>query len=470
MNNKKYILLISIITIIVFIVSLLAYNYLMPKITLERDSEVININSTYSPINYTATYINQDVTSKVRITGIVDTSNMGEYPITYTLNIGPFKVSKTLFVKVIDEEPPIITLNEDSDFSVCSINSYVEPGYTAIDNVDGDVTNNVKVTQQDNIITYTITDSSNNTSSVTRALISGDTESPIIKLKGTTNMSISLNSEFKEPGYTATDNCDGNITDKVTVTGTVDTTKPATYTITYEVTDSKSNTTTLTRKVNVVESLDESNENGIIYLTFDDGPGTYTNSILDTLDKYNIKATFFVTNAGSDSIILREYQSGHTIGLHTATHVWSIYSSVDSYFDDLNIVSNRVKNITGYYSKYIRFPGGSSNNISKHYSVGIMSTLAQILDEKGYKYFDWNEAVEDAGACAKKGVSNRSSCVLDYFKKELKKNRTNMVLLHDIKSYTASSLEDMIKYALSEGYTFSKIDDNTPIIHQKIAN
>lgn len=441
----------------------------MPKITLETDSVTININSEYSGVNYHATYINNDVSSNVLITGIVDTGNIGKYPITYTLTEGPFKVTKTLIVNVLDTEPPVITLTYSDQVSVCSISTYKEPGYTASDNLDGDITDKVEVTAEDNIITYTVTDNANNTSSISRTLVEEDITSPVIKLKGDNTIYIGLNEAYNEPGYTASDNCDGDITDKVEVSGEVDSSKLATYKLTYSVTDSKGNTTTSVRKV-VVENENITNDAGIIYLTFDDGPGTYTNYILDILDKYNIKATFFVTNGGSDATILREYQSGHTIGLHTATHIWSIYSSVDSYYDDLNIVSERVKTITGYYSKYVRFPGGSSNTVSKHYKEGIMTSLSSSLTEKGYRYYDWNVCVEDAGACAKKGVKDRSACVLKYFKSGLKANQTNMVLLHDIKSYTASSLEDMIKYAQSEGYTFKAIDDDAPQIHQRIAN
>ena len=209
---------------------------------------------------------------------------------------------------------------------------------------------------------------------------------------------------------------------------------------------------------------------GVIYLTFDDGPGAYTNQILDILAKYGIKATFFVTNNGSDDVILREYEEGHTVGLHSATHNYNIYNSVEAYFADLNKVQERVTRITGNRSKYIRFPGGSSNTVSRSHSKGIMSILTKKVEDDGYRYFDWNSLVEDAGTCAYKKTSEREACVFKYFKNTISYNKINVVLLHDIKSYTANSLENMIVYAKSQGYIFKPIDDNTPQIHQHVNN
>ena len=188
------------------------------------------------------------------------------------------------------------------------------------------------------------------------------------------------------------------------------------------------------------------------------------------LKKYDIKATFFVTNGGSDDDILREYNEGHTIGLHTASHNYDIYKSVDTYFEDLNKVQDRVTRITGTRAKYIRFPGGSSNTISRSRCKGIMTVLTSKVKEEGYRYYDWNSLVEDAGACASRKVTDKNACVLKYFKDTISYNKINVVLLHDIKSYTANSLENMILYAKNQGYIFKAIDDNTPEIHQHINN
>ena len=204
----------------------------------------------------------------------------------------------------------------------------------------------------------------------------------------------------------------------------------------------------------------------VIYLTFDDGPSIYTENILNTLDKYNVKATFFVTCSGSlDKYAKKIIEKGHTLGLHTCTHRYNIvYSSEENYFNDLNSISAKVEELTGYKSKYIRFPGGSSNTISR-FNKGIMTRLTQKVTEDGYKYYDWNIDSEDAAGADKEGVYNNVISAL--------KNHnysTNMVLMHDIKVSTKDALDSIIKDALDMGYTFSNINDYTNEVHHRINN
>ena len=204
----------------------------------------------------------------------------------------------------------------------------------------------------------------------------------------------------------------------------------------------------------------------VIYLTFDDGPSIYTEDILNTLDKYNVKATFFVTCSGSlDKYAKKIIEKGHTLGLHTCTHRYNIvYSSEENYFNDLNSISAKLEELTGYKSKYIRFPGGSSNTISR-FNKGIMTRLTQKVTEDGYKYYDWNIDSEDAAGADKEGVYNNVISAL--------KNHnysTNMVLMHDIKVSTKDALDSIIKDALDMGYTFSNINDYTNEVHHRINN
>ena len=92
-----------------------------------------------------------------------------------------------------------------------------------------------------------------------------------------------------------------------------------------------------------------------------------------------------------------------------------------------------------------------------------MRTLVNEVTARGYQYFDWNVCVEDAGTCAYK--SDKQSCVISYFKNYLKPNRENIVLLHDVKSYTAAGLEEMIQHAIANNYTFKAIDSTTNPVH-----
>lgn len=192
---------------------------------------------------------------------------------------------------------------------------------------------------------------------------------------------------------------------------------------------------------------------GTIYLTFDDGPGPYTARLLDILKQYNVKATFFVTGSGDDALIKREYDEGHTVGLHTWSHRYDIiYSSVENYFNDLNMVHDRVQRITGQDSKLIRFPGGSSNVISARYDGGIkiMSFLAQEVLNRGFSYFDWNLSSGDAGS------ATTSDEVFVNVAAHLKEG-DNVVLQHDIKEFSVDAVERIIQYGEENGYSFDKL-------------
>ena len=142
----------------------------------------------------------------------------------------------------------------------------------------------------------------------------------------------------------------------------------------------------------------EQSDEKIVYLTLDDGPSDNTQAVLDILDKYNAKATFFVTGEMPEykDMIKAAYDKGHTIGMHTYSHDYAkVYASVDAYFQDLDQIGQMVQEEIGYVPCFIRFPGGSSNTVSKKYTAGIMSTLVQEVQNRGYQYYDWNGSSGD---------------------------------------------------------------------------
>lgn len=102
-----------------------------------------------------------------------------------------------------------------------------------------------------------------------------DDEKPIITLKGDSEINIVLNSQYVEVGYTASDNCDGNLTDKVEIINNLDTTKVGIYEVEYKVTDNSGNIGKVKRKVNV-------NEFGPMSMSIKDFSleGYFTNTIL----------------------------------------------------------------------------------------------------------------------------------------------------------------------------------------------
>ncbi|MBQ6538793.1 MAG: polysaccharide deacetylase family protein [Bacilli bacterium] len=304
-----------------------------------------------------------------------------------------------------------------------------------------------------------------------------DKVAPEMKLKGDKSLTIYVGEKYVDKGVTATDNVDGDISKKVVVEGTVNTKKEGKTEITYTITDSSGNKTTLKRTVTVKKrpvngprysgggSSMGCGEAGVIYLTFDDGPnGLYTPVILDALKKHGVKATFFVTMAGPDSMIKREYNEGHAVALHTASHDYGyIYSSSANYWADLNKVSARVERLTGKKSMLMRFPGGVSNTISRHYKNGIMSQLAKEVEDKGYTYFDWNISSGDAGGTTDPNQEYRNVV------NSLSKSRGNVILMHDIKKHTSLAIDSIIKYGKDNGYQF-KVLTSDVICHQGINN
>ena len=460
--SKKKIILFSSVSLVLVI--LLGLIFLFPIITLKGKKNVlINYKEKYREAGYSASFLGRDLTKKVKVSGRVNSTKLGKYKIVYEAK-GIFKRKIVRTVIVADKSSPVITFSSDDDIYLCPGATYKDDSYKAYDNYDGDITKKVKVKYYKDKVVYSVFDSSGNKRSVSRKLIYKDVVYPELTLNNGDIKYLFVGDTYNDDGAIATDNCDHDISSKIQVSGDVNTSSPGEYEITYTVSDSALNKTEKKKKVIVSER----GRNGTIYLTFDDGPkeGT-TNIILDILKEQGIKATFFVTNGGPDELIKRAYDEGHSIGLHTASHNYAtVYASVDSYFNDLNLVGDRVRRITGLDSKIIRFPGGSSNTVSRRYSVGIMSTLTSMVIERGYRYYDWNLSSGDASG--RSGIT--AADIYNNVVGGLRKDRVNMVLMHDIKPYTRDALRDIIIYGKNNGYSFEKIDVGTEMVKQRVNN
>jgi peptidoglycan/xylan/chitin deacetylase (PgdA/CDA1 family) len=211
----------------------------------------------------------------------------------------------------------------------------------------------------------------------------------------------------------------------------------------------------------------EPNGRKVVYLTIDDGPSENTQAVLDILDKYNCKATFFVTGINTDYAyqIKEEYRRGHTVGLHTYSHDYAqVYASRDAYFSDLDAIGNLVREQIGFVPCFIRFPGGSSNGVSADYSVGIMSALVNDVQAAGYQYYDWNASSGD-GSDHTADELYSYACEYD--------DLDNVVLLcHDsaTKQTTVEALPRIIEHYQGLGYTFEAIDRTTIVPHHGVNN
>lgn len=419
----------------------------------------------------------KDTRTDIEIEGNVDVTKLGKYNVKVIESRKKKHASKNVAVNVVDTQSPVIYLEGDADITIEAGSDYEEAGYSAEDNYDGDITDKVEIsgevdthTTGDTTIVYSVKDSSGNEAFAQRVIHVEDTTAPQISLSGGDVYYIRMGDTYDEPGFTAEDACDGDVTDKVSVSGDVDTDNAGSYTITYKVTDNCGNEAEVQRTVKVVAPMPDNAVNPgdkVVYLTFDDGPGPYTDKLLNILDKYNVKVTFFVTNGKPDyqNLIAKEAQRGHTVAIHSASHDYAkIYQSTEAYFADLDEMNDIIKAQTGKTTNLIRFPGGSSNTISRKYCNGIMSQLVCAFEEKGYRYCDWNVSSGDAGATT--STAQVACNVID----GIKRNNVSIVLQHDIKEFSVDAVEEIIQWGLSEGYTFLPITDTTPMAHHKVNN
>jgi peptidoglycan/xylan/chitin deacetylase (PgdA/CDA1 family) len=473
-KNKKLVIAVTGIVVTLLFLIILFLSLFNININLNGSpKETIEYGDTYTEQGATAAFntpASKNVPLNVTIKGSVDSSKLGTYHIHYKAKKGIFSVQKSREVKIVDTKAPIIELNKIDGYYPKTGETYQEEGFTATDNYDGDITSMIKRTEDKNVITYTVSDSSGNKTSVQRTIEYNDGIAPTITLNGDSDITIKAGTRFEDPGCTAKDSHGNDISDSVSVSDNISTYRAGTYTITYSVTDKFGNETSIDRTVTVEavkQTATTSSGNKVVYLTFDDGPGAHTQQLLDILDKYNVKVTFFVTNvnSGYENMIAKEAAAGHTVAIHSASHDYKkIYSSVDAYFADLNEMSDIIYAQTGQRPKLIRFPGGSSNTVSLKYCSGIMTTLTKAVTDQGYKYFDWNVSSGDAG-----GTTSTEE-VYQNVVNGMKSHNVSVVLQHDIKGFSVNAVERIIQWGLANGYTFLPLTTSTEDVHHGVNN
>lgn len=201
------------------------------------------------------------------------------------------------------------------------------------------------------------------------------------------------------------------------------------------------------------------------YLTFDDGPSTNTEKILEILDKYNIKATFFVVGPSyklKNDLLIKIVQSGHTLAIHSYEHNYNyIYASKENYIKDFYKCLNWIKDITGVSPTIYRFPGGSSNTIA---SKQLIKSIIKELEEKGFTHADWNADTLDS-------YTKETNKIVNNVLSSIKRNENNnhyyqTILMHDDSKKNASikALPSLIEKVISLGYHFETLSNNSHII------
>ena len=464
MKNKGFLLILLIS--FSFLFSCFYVNYYASNIYVNdfEDYEKVEVFNKYKYKKIDVCYGTKFNCKKInyKLKGSVNTNRLGTYKIKYMDDYKDDHIIKSKKVKVVDTKKPELMV-EGSFTNVCPNGKTENVKITATDNYDGDISNKVKYKIKDNKIIYKVSDSSGNTTRKEFDVNIMDNKGPTIILNEENIIYLSVGSKYKEPGYVAID-------ENVKVTGNVDTSKKGTYELVYSVSDEYGNETKVNRIVKVFpKNKYKAGELGskVVYLTFDDGPGAHTARLLDILKKYDVKVTFFVTgyNNNYNYLLKREADEGHTVGLHSYTHNYGlIYSGIDAYMEDLLKIQSKVKEHTGIESTIIRFPGGSSNTISRKYRTMIMTDLTKKVEEIGFRYFDWTIMSGDAGN------TKDPNKIVENVTSSIKEGEPNVVLMHDIKSYTVDSVERIIEFGLANGYTFAPLTMDSPVVHQHVNN
>lgn len=204
-----------------------------------------------------------------------------------------------------------------------------------------------------------------------------------------------------------------------------------------------------------------------VYLTFDDGPSYHTDKILDILNEYDAKATFFVNGKNADGLDVmykRIVDEGHKIGMHSYTHIYKeVYANKDAFTYDLDRIQAFIYEKTGVLSDIYRFPGGSSNTVSNI----SMSVFADVLNDRGIRYYDWNVVSGDTqttyGLPADVIVNKVISGAVN--------QEEAIVLFHDLpeKKTTVEALPRILEYFKSHGVEMLPITEDTYEYHQPFA-
>ena len=441
----------------------------IPRIEFDSKHPKIEIHSDFDAAK-NITKVRDGKSKDVKIdTSKINKDKLGKYEVTYTID----KDTYTIEVEIVDTKAPTFDIN-DLDLDV---GMNIE-ATNFVSNIVDDTKTTAKFKEKYTFdkegtqkVVVIVSDEGGNVAEKKASLtLVKDQEKPSIEGIDETTVRKGAKIDY-QAGVIAKDNRDPEpkieVDDSKVKINTV-----GTYEVVYTVTDRSGNSVQVTRKISVVEnknigSSEQSNEK-VVYLTFDDGPSGNTAKILDILDRYNAKATFFVTGRGQNHnyLIKDAHDRGHTIGLHTYTHDYAtVYASPAAYFNDLDQIGNMVKDLIGFVPKYIRFPGGASNTVSRRYSPGIMSTLTKEVINRGYQYYDWNAGTGDA--------SGNNVPVSSIISQGTSSGSTNiMILAHDTqaKSTTVEALPAIIEHYQRLGYRFAGIDDNTFAPHQQVNN
>ena len=203
-----------------------------------------------------------------------------------------------------------------------------------------------------------------------------------------------------------------------------------------------------------------------VCLTFDDGPSKTTPAVLAALDAAGVHGTFFVVATGYNEkylpLLTQAAAAGHQIALHSASHEYNdIYRSSAAYWKDIALLKERIAPyVDAENIRYLRFPGGSTNTVSRRYGgKGLMQQLKTEVEQRGWQWVDWNVCAEDAV-----GGHPSADTIYRNVVRETGEQPHCVVLMHDSATTrtTAEALPDIIQWYRDQGFTFCRVEQVLP--------
>lgn len=191
----------------------------------------------------------------------------------------------------------------------------------------------------------------------------------------------------------------------------------------------------------------------IIYITIDDGPsakGT-TEQMLDTLDKFGVKATFFLLGSNltkNEDAVRRIVGSGHAVGLHSYSHDPDLfYASTDSMRDELKKTNDLLDRIVNVKTRLVRLPFGSSPYMKA-------PGYCEAISDGGYRFWDWN--IDGDPTVGAEKVNTPEEIAAHIISELSKPNAHNpaYLLIHDRKK-TADALPAILSYLSNNNFVFA---------------
>ena len=404
----------------------------------------------------------------VEVQNHVDSSALGDYSVDYRARYFFFTYETSRTVHVVDTTPPVLELESREGYEPDWMLGYEEEGFRAYDLHDGDLSARVRREETPERILYTVCDASGNVAQAERRP-HYSRGWPQIFIEGGEAETVPASFRYKAPSVRAADAQGLDMSGCLRQEGAVIPWQVGEYELCYFIENALGQRVEARRRV-TVEPLRNPDtvepDRPTIYLSFDDGPGPWTGRLLDLLGRYNVKATFFVTCLDPDyeDMVGRAFREGHRIGVHSASHDYDrIYASEEAYLEDFEQVEEMIFRQTGTYTDIFRFPGGSSNTVSR-FNPGIVTRLAGTLRNMGYQYFDWNVDSDDAGA------THETEQVFRNIVDGVEGRKTALVLQHDVKDYSVAAVERVLIWGLENGYVFAPLDADSPSAHHPIAN